>query len=47
LGSVAESVLRQVTIPMLLIRPTPERVAKQQALEKLGKLKISALPTQA
>jgi len=47
LGSVAESVLRQVTIPMLLIRPTPERVVKQQAMEKLGKLKISALPTQA
>ena len=47
LGSVAESVLRQVTIPMLLIRPTPEWVAKQQTLEKLGKLKISTLPTQA
>lgn len=26
LGSVAESVLRQVTVPMLLVRPTRERV---------------------
>ncbi len=36
LGSVAESVLRQVTIPMLLIRPASERVAKQQKVGKLS-----------
>ncbi len=36
LGSVAESVLRQVTIPMLLIRPAPDRVAKKQPAGKLA-----------
>ena len=34
LGSVAESVLRQVTIPMLLIRPEPETMAKAKKLAK-------------
>ena len=36
LGSVAESVLRQVTIPMLLIRPAPETVAKAKKATKIS-----------
>jgi nucleotide-binding universal stress UspA family protein len=43
LGSVAESVLRQVTIPMLLIRPAPETVAKAQ---KVSQAQASFEPTQ-
>jgi nucleotide-binding universal stress UspA family protein len=43
LGSVAESVLRQVTIPMLLIRPAPETVAKAQ---KVSQAQASIEPTQ-
>jgi hypothetical protein len=33
---VAESVLRQVTIPMLLIRPSPETVAKAKKATKIS-----------
>lgn len=36
LGSVAESVLRQVTIPMLLIRPAPETMAKAKKITRLA-----------
>jgi nucleotide-binding universal stress UspA family protein len=36
LGSVAESVLRQVTIPMLLIRPAPATVAKAKKATKIS-----------
>ncbi len=36
LGSVAESVLRQVTIPMLLMRPASEQATKPQKVSKLA-----------
>lgn len=36
-GSVAESVLRRVTIPLLLLRPAPEPVAKPQKIGKMEK----------